>query len=230
MRRLLLPTLAALALAACSTGDADRADPAAVAAAGPAGAAAGDSAIDPRALRADSARIMGSPDAKVWMLEVSDFECPFCKTWHDAVYPTIVRDYVETGRVRLAYVHYPLQNHRNAGVAAAASMCAGAQGAFWPYHDRIFAAQEALIATEQPRALLDSLATAQGLDLAAFGQCLDDEVMMPVVIADAQRMRAAGVNATPTFFIGDQVIPGAQPLETFRRALDAAIAAADSAR
>ena len=131
MRRLLRPSLAALALAACRSDGAASADSSAAPAAGaPPATAAAAPALDPRAVRADSARIQGSPAATVWMLEVSDFECPFCKTWHDAVYPTIVRDYVETGRVRLAYVHYPLQNHRNARIAAEASMCAGAQGAF----------------------------------------------------------------------------------------------------
>ena len=226
MRRLLAPTLAALALAACRSGGAADADSTAVAAAAPAAGAA----LDPRAVRADSARILGSPDAKVWLIEVSDFECPFCKVWHDGVYPTIVRDYVETGRVRIAYVHLPLSNHRNALPAAEATMCAGAQGAFWPYHDRVFGAQEALIAAAEPAALFDSLATAQGLDVAAFRQCLADDVMLPVIQADAQRMQQVGVRATPTFFVGDAAIPGAQPLPVFRRALDAAIAAADSAR
>ena len=230
MRRLLLPSLAALALVACRSDGGAVADSAAGAPAAPAGAAAAADAPDPRALRADTARIMGSPDAKVWMLEISDFECPFCKTWHDDVFPTIVREYVETGKVRLAYVNYPLANHRNALPAAEAAMCAGAQGAFWPYHDRVFAVQQALIAAPQARPLLDSLATAQGLEMAAFAECMDQRVMLPVVTADAERMRAAGVNATPTFFINGTAIPGAQPIETFRRALDAAVAAADTAR
>lgn len=229
MRRLLLPTLAALALVACRSDGAD-ADSAAVAAGAAGAAAAGDSAPDPRALRADSARIQGAPTAPVWMLEISDFECPYCKVWHDDVYPAIVREYVETGRVRLAYVNYPLASHRNALPASEAAMCAGAQAAFWPYHDRVFAAQERLIAADQARPLLDSLATAQGLDMTAFAECLDERVMLPVVTADAERMRAAGVNATPTFFIGGTAISGAQPIATFRRALDAALAAADSAR
>lgn len=224
MRRLLRPTLVALALAACRSGD-GAADSAA---AGAPGAATADAAPDPRALRADTARIMGSPDAKVWMLEVSDFECPFCKTWHDDVFPTIVREYVETGKVRLAYVNYPLANHRNALPAAEAAMCAGAQGEFWPYHDRIFAAQQALIAAQPVRPFLDSLGAAQGLDMAAFAACLEERVMVPVVTADAERMRSAGVNATPTFIIGQTLIAGAQPIETFRRVLDAAVAAADS--
>ena len=226
MRRSLLPPLAALVLAACGAGNAADTDSAAPAAAA---AGAADAALDPRAVRADTARIQGSPSAKVWMLEVSDFQCPYCKVWHDDVYPQIVREYVETGRVRLAYVHFPLRNHANALVAAEATMCAGAQGAFWPYHDRLFAAQEALTAASQPRPLLDSLARAQDLDAAAFGQCLDDGVMRPVVLADAERMQQAGVNATPTFFINGTVIAGAQPIASFRRALDAALAAADSA-
>ena len=57
--------------------------------------------------RADAARIQGSPAAPVWVVEVSDFQCPFCKTWHDSVYRTLRREFVTPGTIRLAYINYP---------------------------------------------------------------------------------------------------------------------------
>lgn len=214
--------LPALLLAACSGGESEpAARPAASA------TAAGAPPSDPRVARADSARIRGSADAPVWLLEVSDYQCPFCKSWHDEVFPTVVRDYVETGKVRLAYVNFPLSIHPNAPIAAEATMCAGAQGPekYWQYHDLVFETQSTWAPTAPARPHFDALATRAGLDTAAFASCLDEHLMLPLVDADLARMKAAGVGPTPTFFIGDTKIEGAQPLEVFRQAIDAALAA-----
>ena len=220
--------LALLVVAACNRGDG--ASPAPADSSAPA-AAAGDGAppLDPRAVRADTARIRGAASAPVWVIEASDYQCPFCKRWHDDVFPTLEREYVATGKVRFAYVHMPLEMHQNAFPAAEAAMCAGAQGAFWPYHDRIFGAQAQLTAATDARPLLDSLAREQRLDSAAFGTCLDERVMRPVVTGDFERMRQAGVRGTPAFFIGQTRLDGAQPIEVFRRAIDAALASAGTA-
>lgn len=220
--RAALLALPALLLVACSNGES-------VPAARPAASAAdaGTPPHDPRVARADSARIRGSADAPVWLIEVSDYQCPFCKNWHDDVFPTIIRDYVETGKVRLAYVNFPLGIHPNAPIAAEATMCAGAQGAekYWQYHDLVFGSQARWASMDPARPAFDSLAAQAGLDGAAFGSCLDEHLMLPLVEADRSRMKAAGVASTPTFFIGDTKIEGAQPVEVFRRALDAALAA-----
>jgi protein-disulfide isomerase len=90
---------------------------------------------------ADQARILGRPTAPVWVVEVSDFQCPYCKMWHDSTYETLKREYVNTGKVRLAYINFPLEKHRNAMPAAEAAMCAAAQGKFWEMHDALFDAQ-----------------------------------------------------------------------------------------
>ena len=219
--------LALLVVAACNRGDG--ASPAPADSSAPAAAAtAADGAppLDPRAVRADTARIRGAVSAPVWVIEASDYQCPFCKRWHDEVYPALEREYVATGNVRFAYVHMPLEMHRNAFPAAEAAMCAGAQGTFWPYHDRVFAVQAQLTAATDARPLLDSLARVQRLDTAAFEACLKDGVMRPVVTGDFERMRQAGVRGTPAFFIGQTRLDGAQPIEAFRRAIDAALATA----
>ena len=69
---------------------------------------------DSDGVRADLARIQGSPTAPVWVIEVSDFQCPFCKEWHDQTYQKLRDEFVKTGKVRLAYINFPLAQHRNA--------------------------------------------------------------------------------------------------------------------
>ena len=70
---------------------------------------------------------------------VSDFQCPFCKAWHDSTYKMIQRDYVATGKIRMAFINFPL--HANSLPASVTAMCAAVQGKFWGVHDRIFDSQ-----------------------------------------------------------------------------------------
>lgn len=178
---------------------------------------------DAMVARADSARIRGSPGATVWMLVASDFQCPYCKMWHDSTDAGIRREYVDAGKVRLAFVNFPLAMHAHAFVAAEAAMCAGAQGRFWPYHDALFATQNRWEAAANAQPVLDSLAAATGVDVAPFRSCIAAHVMKPLIQADYDRMAAAGVNSTPSFFIGDRRLSGAAPLSVFRSLLDSAL-------
>jgi protein-disulfide isomerase len=156
----------------------------------------------------------------------SDFQCPACKYWHDSFSAEIERDYVETGKVRFAYINFPLSQHRNARDASEAAMCAAAQGKFWEMHDRIFASQEAWAVLPDPVGHFRSLATASRVDLDAWNTCLTDNVMLPMIDGDTQRGMTGGVKETPTFFVGSQVVGGAIPARDLRPLLDAAIARA----
>jgi protein-disulfide isomerase len=193
-----------------------------------AGAAAAAGAGDSTAVRAiaDTARILGSPQAKVWMLIVSDFQCPFCKRWHDETFETLRREYVETGKVRVAYLHFPLDQHEQALPTAEAAMCAGAQGKFWPYQTALFESAERWGRPGSQSAVYDSLASAVGADPARFRACTGSRVMRALVEADRDRMVRAGVQSTPSFFVGSTPLSGAQPLDAFRRAIDAELARA----
>ena len=75
--------------------------------------------------RADGGRIAGDPKATVWVVMASDFQCPYCKTWHDAAFQSVLKTYVNTGRVRLAFLNMPLSIHPNAVVAAEAALTTG---------------------------------------------------------------------------------------------------------
>jgi protein-disulfide isomerase len=166
----------------------------------------------------------------VWVVEVSDFQCPFCKTWHDSTYRALRREFVTPGTVRLAYVNYPLPNHQNAMPAAEVAMCAGTQGRFWEMHDGLFDSQDTWAEMPNAAPVFESVARAAGVDVAAMRRCIDQGSMRALIQADAERAQEFGVQATPSFIIGgDVLIRGAQPIEAFRRAIAQKLAARPAA-
>ena len=174
--------------------------------------------------RADRGRIQGDSSARVWIVEVSDFQCPYCRMWHDSTYPALQREYVQTGKARLAYVNLPLPSHRNAWPAAEAAMCSGVQGKFWEMHDKLFSTQATWSPLENAAPFFDSLATSVGVDAPKMRACVTSHATRALIQADVDRVGAAGINSTPNFIIGDERVEGAQPIEAFRRAIDAALA------
>lgn len=180
-------------------------------------------AQDSDGVRADLARIQGNPNAPVWVIEVSDFQCPFCKQWHDETYQAFRDEFVRTGKVRLAYVNFPLTQHQYAWPAAESAMCAGAQGKFWEMHDALFSTQPKWEALPAPASFFDSLARAQGVDVARWRQCVQSGKMKSWIQADHDRAQTAGAASTPSFMIGDKILTGAQPIEQLRRAIDSAM-------
>lgn len=184
-----------------------------------AAAAVNDSSVT----RADLARIQGKADAPLWVIEVSDFQCPFCKQWHEQTYRAFRDQFVKTGKVRLAYVNFPLGSHIYAWPSAESAMCAGAQGKFWEMHDALFSTQTRWEAMSSPSIVFDSLAQAIGLDVPRWRDCVSSGKMKPLIQADHDRAARAGANATPSFLIGDKILTGAQPIEVLRRAIDSAL-------
>jgi protein-disulfide isomerase len=185
-------------------------------------AAAASSAPDPRVAAADAARIKGSDSAPVWVVMISDFQCPYCRQWHEETSPALIREFVETGRARLAYINYPLSQHQHALPMAEAAMCAGVQGKFWEMHDAIFDTQVKWTALANAAAVIDSLGRSTGLDAAAFAQCQADDVMLPMIEADVARASQSGARSTPTFLVGDRVLVGASSIGELRAAIDSA--------
>ncbi|MDX2183540.1 MAG: thioredoxin domain-containing protein [Gemmatimonadaceae bacterium] len=170
---------------------------------------------------ADRGRIQGSDSAKLWIIVMSDFQCPFCKRWHDETDAVIRRDYVNTGKAKLAFINFPLRSHKNAVPTAEAAMCAAAQGKFWPYHDALFATQERWSGMADPSPLLDELAAkTAGLDVAAHRTCRSERQMKLLVESDLQRGVSAGVSGTPAFVIGTQSLGGALPAAEFVRVIE----------
>lgn len=210
--------------AASASGASSAASPAASRAAS--GAAPGGGPASPILARADSGRIKGSASAPVWVIEISDFQCPYCKLWHDEVYASLVREFVETGKARLAYVHLPLNSHPNALPAAEASMCASAQGKFWEVQSAIFATQEVWAQLPEPGAHFDSLAARAGVGMGDWRECMRTDVTLPLIEADRERAMNIGVRSTPSFLVGGEAFSGVTSIERFREAIERASRAA----
>jgi protein-disulfide isomerase len=233
--------LAVAMLAACGPSDrTSRTTPAPDAAAGaataespppalsplqPASASAGADTLADSLLiqRADRGRILGRADA-MWVVMISDFQCPYCKQWHDQTMANLQRDYIDKGKVRMAYLHLPLSNHRYARVQAEASMCAAAQDKFWPYADRLFRDQQLFQNAQTPTMLLSGIAREVQLDMPAFTTCTNSAAIRLLVENDERQAAQAKVQSTPTFLVGDFLVQGALPYADFRRAIDTALA------
>ena len=177
----------------------------------------------------DGAPSRGRADAKVTVVEFSDFECPFCGRFTREVRGQLEREYVDTGKVRMVFRNFPLQQiHPHALHAAAAAECARIQGRFWEMHARLFANQQALADSD-----LLAHARAVGLDMPAFQGCVSAQAATRIE-RDLKEGGNAGITGTPTFFIGKltsdgkvhvvQRIVGSQPYAAFKSALDAALA------
>lgn len=172
------------------------------------------------AIAADDPRSKGSADAPITIIEYSDFQCPYCSRWIQQTYPTLLKEYVDTGKARLVFRDFPLSMHPNADDAAVASRCAAEQGAYWPMHDQLFAAQAEWSNLAAPAETFSAYAASLGLDKEAFSQCLGSGKYDQAIQADMQEGMAAGIGGTPSFMINGQMFVGAQPVDRFRLALD----------
>jgi protein-disulfide isomerase len=174
---------------------------------------------DARVKRADLARITGDTNATVWIVEIGDFQCPACRMWHDSTYAKVKKEYVESGKARMAFINFPLRQHRNAIPASEAAMCGGAQGRFWDMHDRIYRSQEQWAGLGDAVSFFERIAGELELDMTEYRKCVSDHVMLPMIQADYQRGVDANVRSTPSFFVGGQLLQGAHPIESFRQVL-----------
>jgi protein-disulfide isomerase len=186
--------------------------------------ASSNASPDSDVVKADLARIQGSATAPVWVIEVSDFQCPYCRQWHEQTYHQLRDEFVRTGKVRLAFINFPLAQHTHARPAAEAAMCAGAQGKFWEMHDALFINQAKWAPLRSSTSYFESLARDAGVDVERWRQCLASGKMKAWIQADHDRAQAAGAASTPTFMIGDRILVGAHTIENLRSAIDSALA------
>jgi protein-disulfide isomerase len=152
----------------------------------------------------------GSPEAAVTVIEYGDFQCPSCTAFATQQEAGIDQQYVETGKVRFIYHDFPLPQHNNAVIAAAAARAAGAQGKFWPMHDLLFARQRAWSSSSAIQPLLSSYAEAIGLDRAVFDQDIKSETFVAALEAARQQSGQRGVQATPTFEVNGNLVDASQ--------------------
>ena len=168
---------------------------------------------------------MAGPDARITVVEFSDFGCQYCGKFHRETLPGIRRDYVDTGKVRWRMVPFVLGMFPNGVEAMRAATCVAEQGEdrFWAMHDTLFAQQDTWKATRYADQLFKSYAVIAGAEAEAFTQCYDDVRSSDRVTAANALANKTGVRSTPTFFVNGQLIQGALPERDFRQILEAAL-------
>ncbi|GLZ51600.1 thioredoxin domain-containing protein [Actinomycetospora sp. NBRC 106378] len=166
---------------------------------------------------------LGRVDAPVVLAEWGDFQCPFCRLYATSTEPALMRQYVDSGQVRIEWHDFAYLGPESV-LEARAARAAGRQGQFWPFHAALYADQAPENRGEVTEASLTALAERLGLDVPRFQADFADPQIASDVAADQQLGSRLGVGGVPSFVIGDQLIFGAQPLSTFQQALDAALA------
>ncbi|MBI5393252.1 DsbA family protein [Candidatus Woesearchaeota archaeon] len=168
---------------------------------------------------ADDDPVKGDKNAKLTIIEFSDFQCPFCGKFFNEAYKKIDAEYIKTGKVKLVFRDFPLSFHENAHVAAQAAECADDQGKFWEMHDKIFENQHAITVSD-----LKKYAGDLKLDQQKFDSCVDTGKYKAEVDKDIDDGSKAGVSGTPSFFINGQSLSGALPFDEFKKIIDAELA------
>lgn len=159
------------------------------------------------------AALKGSEDAKVTIVEFSEYQCPFCQRYVDETYTKIAADYGD--KIYYVFRDYPLEFHQHAKITAEAARCAGEQGKYWQYHDKLFAKRD-WVNQEEVTETLVGFAADLGLDTESFKECLTSGKFTAVVNADFALGQKVGVTGTPSFFINGRKLVGAQPYDVFK--------------
>ncbi len=192
--------------------------------------APGDSGA-PVKVSVDDDPVLGDKNAKVTLIEFSDYECPFCKRHFTDTYPQIKKDYIDAGKVKMVFRDLPLGFHQNAPKEAEAAECARKQGGdsvYFKYHDQVFT-KTTSNGTGLSLDQLPVIAKELGLNVNQFQQCLDSSQFKSEVDKDLADAAKVGATGTPTFFIGRSTgngeingirVVGAQPYSAFKIIID----------
>ena len=160
---------------------------------------------------------LGPDNAKIIIVEFSDFQCPFCRRFHSDTYHELLDAY--PGQIRFVYRNLPLTSiHPNAMPAAIASLCANDQKAYWDFHEKLFDNDTLDEAT------YIKYATDLKLDVNTFKTCLSSGSHDDFIKKDMDFALNLGVQSTPTFFVNGLAVIGAQPLDNFKQLIDKELA------
>jgi protein-disulfide isomerase len=185
-----------------------------------------EAALVNKTVQVDGVPTKGAATARVMMVEVSDYHCPFCRRFRQQTQPQIDAQYIATGKLRYAFIDYPIaQLHPDAFRAHEAANCAGDQGKYWEMNGQLF---------DQPARDVPSLvaqAGKVGLNTSQFKSCLEGGKYSTPVRESVSRMQTLGLDSTPTFLLGLtpsagqpmkvlRVVKGAVPFEDFKAVLD----------
>ena len=166
----------------------------------------------------DDDRILGSPDAPITIIEYSSLTCPHCASFHKNTLPQLKEEWIETGRARLVYRHFPFD-----GLGLRAALVANCLegNLHFVFLDALFKGQEKWARSQDPIGSLARIAGLAGMDKATFDRCIADQEEMKMILERKQEgISAYDVNSTPSFIINGRKVTGARPYEEFEKVLD----------
>lgn len=173
----------------------------------------------PDSVKIGDALTIGNQNARVAIVEFSDYQCPFCARFYQSTFNAVKSKYIDSGKVLFAYRDFPLSSHAMAKPASVAARCAGAQGAYWVMQRELFKNQSRLSYDTYTE-----IAKEMKLDVNKFIACTKDSKQQKIVEKEFEYGRSIGVNGTPTFYIGlykngvltsVERLGGAQPEQAF---------------
>jgi protein-disulfide isomerase len=169
---------------------------------------------------------LGKPDAPVHIIEFGDYECPACGQYATVTEPDVRTRLVETGIVRLTYMDFPLDIHKNTWYAAMTAACANDQGKYWEMHARLYEGQNDWNgqATRNPTPVLTGYVKELGLDVKQWEACYTGKKHLADIQAMRKEAELRKFQGTPAFIIGDDVIPGAPSYDQIKRLVDKELA------
>jgi protein-disulfide isomerase len=159
---------------------------------------------------------LGNHNAPVAIVEFSDFQCSFCKKFWADILPQLKETYIEKGQAQFIYRHFSILGKHSVEAAKGAE-CAGEAGKFWEYHDKLFRNQGGLAFTQTK---LKQYAKEVGLKAHPFSQCLASDKYLKKIEGETSVAALLGARGTPTFFINERLLVGAQPFEVFRKVIE----------
>lgn len=190
------------------------------------GGPGGITAPDPIDWPQSSGTTLGDPAAPVTIVEYSDFQCPFCRQFHEETFPLLLDNHIRTGEVQFIYRNFPIIG-RESLEAGNAALCAAEQDAFWPYINYLFANQTGENVGAYSEARLQAIAQELGLDMDPFEQCSSRNEMQDRVQSEYAQGLEVGVNSTPTLVVNGKVLPGALPYSQLQGEIQSALAEAE---
>ena len=171
--------------------------------------------------------LLGNPDAPVQIMEFADFECPACGQFATVTEPDVRKRIVQTGLASYRFFDFPLTEiHKNTLAASNAAACASDQGKFWEMHDQIYEHQPdwSSEATSDPKKFFERYAGQIGVDVPTWSKCYDDERHLQRIMSNRAEGEHRNVRSTPTFVIGNKMIPGSLPYDMIKAYVDTAAA------
>lgn len=171
-----------------------------------------------------TAPTQGAETAPIKVEMFEDFQCPFCKTFAQTTLPSIKKDYVDTGKVKIIHKDFPLNFHENSLAAATAGVCANDQKVFWETSKLIYNNQESWENSKRPLTHFRHFVRRAGGNLKEFNKCVKDVGVQDAIAKDVKYAYDSNIAGTPGFLINGKLVSGAMPYSVFKSIFDAELA------